>query len=597
MRRLLAEGAAAQAADDPRRLTWVRDELWRLAPEALARAAADDGEDLEATGALIDIARPSVVLQVASGNWHYALSACNWMTVAVANLIAGVHRDPAGERGGVSEPALWQVIRESLPGFTALAAEAAHRIGDPARALMEIEALTSVVAGMRMRRVAAEEVDRRMRAGGAAGADIRAYSERWVRALRETGGESAEDRMLAQLSAGGRKDPLEQFFFTSPHVTPVRAARAAGRTVLYLVPGSRDDVPGVAVRVNPGRAAGRLVDSCWMPALAQGELSSRLAGLSGAFAGPDPDLAAAQPLARDLLDWTGARVWDAVAARWPDLPAGPVAVIPIGQAARLPLYTATFRGSPACSVLDITMAPSARALYYAAIREPAATTEAFVAADPWHGRLALPLVGEEAAEVAAVHRVAPEIYTPASSAWPAPGPRGRRPATRLRSFRGPVPAEVAGLHSYVARGTAVGERMRTASVIHLACHGSLDGDSPALLLGGQPLFLHFLLRREQELAGSPLVVLSACEVGGFTAKLPPSEQLGFPAGLIALGARSVVGPLWPLPESPLTVALMRDFHERLAFLPSVAALPQAIAEAARRGVSPLAWGPLAHFGA
>jgi len=62
-------------------------------------------------------------------------------------------------------------------------------------------------------------------------------------------------------------------------------------------------------------------------------------------------------------------------------------------------------------------------------------------------------------------------------------------------------------------------------------------------------------------------------------------------------SRSVVGALWPLPDWPLTVALMRDFHGRLAFLPSVAAPPQAIAEAARRDVSPLAWGPLAHSGA
>ncbi len=153
------------------------------------------------------------------------------------------------------------------------------------------------------------------------------------------------------------------------------------------------------------------------------------------------------------------------------------------------------------------------------------------------------------------------------------------------------------MHADIAKSAAIGERMRTASVIHLACHGSLGGDTPALLLGGQPLFLHFLLRREQEMERSPLVVLSACEVGGFTAKLPPSEQLGFPAGLIALGARSVVGALWPLPDSRRTVALMRDFHERLAFLPSAAALPQAIVAAARQGACPLVWGALAHFGA
>ena len=597
MQRLLAEGEAAQAADDPRRLSRVRDELWQLAPEVLARAAAGDGEDLEATHALVAIAWPTIVLQMASGNWLQALGACYWMTVAVANLTAGVHRDAGVQGDNGNEAALWKLIHGGLPGFSAAAAEAAHRLGNPAQALMMIESLTSVVAGMRMRRVAAEEVDRRMRAGGAAGADIRAYSERWVRVLQERGGESTEDWVLVQLSVGDRKDPLEQFFFTSPHVTPVWAARAAGRTLLYLVPGMRSDVPGVAIRVNPDRASGRLTDSCWVPALEQSELKSRLADMRDAFADPDPDLAAAADVALDLLEWTGTHIWGTVAAQWPDLLDGPVAVVPIGQAAMLPLYTATFRGGPACSALDITIAPSARALYYAAIHQPATTAEAFVAADPWHGVDFLHLVGKEAAEVAAVHRATPEIYASVGP-WPAaPKLKGHRSVTPLRTFRSLVPAEVHGMHADIAKSAAIGERMRTASVIHLACHGSLDGDTPALLLGGQPLFLHFLLRREQELERSPLVVLSACELGGFTATLPPSEQLGFPAGLIALGARSVVGALWPLPEWPHTVALMRDFHERLTFLRSPAALPQAIAAAARQKVSPLIWGSLVHFGA
>lgn len=595
VQRLLTEGKAAQAADDPRRLSGVRDELWQLAPEVLARAAAGDGEDLEATGALVDIARPTIVLQMASGNWLQVLGACYWTTVAVANLTAGVHRDASLHRDSGSETQLWQLIREWLPGFSAAAAEAAHRLGNPAQALMIIESLTSVVAGMRMRRVAAEEVGRRMSAGGAAGADIRAYSERWVRVLQERG-ESTEDWVLVQLSVGDRKDPLEQFFFTSPHVTPVRAARAAGRSLLYLVPSMRSDVPGVAIRVNPDRASGRLTDSCWVPALEQSELKSRLADMRDAFAGPYTHLVAAAA-AQELLDWTGTHVWGAVAAQWPDLLDGPVAVVPIGQAAMLPLYTATFRGGPACSAMDITLSPSARALYYAAIHQPATTVEAFVAADPWHGDDALPLVGEEAAEVAAVYHATPEIYASAGPWLAAPRLKGHRSASPLRTLGGLVPAEVHGMHADVGKSAAIGERMRTASVIHLACHGSLGGDTPALLLGGQPLFLHFLLRREQELERSPLVVLSACELGGFTAKLPPSEQLGFPAGLIALGARSVVGALWPLPDSPDTVALMRDFHELLTFLPSSAALPQAIEAAARQKVSPLAWGSLVHFGA
>jgi hypothetical protein len=592
VQRLLREGASAQAAEDPRRLTQVRDGLWQLLPEAIARAAADGGQDLEATGALIDIARPGIVLQLASGNWPQVLAVCNCMNIALANVEAATHRDDT------NAPALEKMIVQLLHGFPQAAAEAGHRLGDPASALLTVETLTSVVAGMRMRRVAAEEVDRRMRAGDARGADIRAYSERWMRVTRdETRQRTSEDAVLAQLAAGDREDPLEQFFFTSPHTTAIRAARTAGRALLYLVPSSRSGVPGVAIRVNPSYGSGRLTDSCWVPALEESQLEPQLSRMREAFADADRDPFALDRVARDILDWTGAHIWDALATQWPDLLDGPLAVIPIGETALLPLYAATFRGGPACSALDMTLAPSARALYYAAIHQATPRAEAFVAADPWHGGAPLPLVGKEAAEVAAIYHTMAEVFGPAA---PRPGGLdrpGRGFPVPLRALSHPEPYDIDPNHADIAKSTAIFQRMRTASVIHLACHGSLDGDTPALFLDGQPLPLHFLLHRDHELEGGPVVVLSACELGGFTAKTTPLEQLGFPAGLMALGARSVVGALWPLPDSRSTIALMRDFHERLTAVPSTAALPQAIASAAQGGVPPLVWGSLAHFGA
>ena len=79
-------------------------------------------------------------------------------------------------------------------------------------------------------------------------------------------------------------------------------------------------------------------------------------------------------------------MWDAIAERWPDVVSRPLAVVPVSRAALLPLYTATFRGEPACTVLDMTIVPSARALHFAALGGTApATANAYVAADAWHG--------------------------------------------------------------------------------------------------------------------------------------------------------------------------------------------------------------------
>ena len=111
VQRLLREGSSAQAAEDSRRLTQVRDGLWQLLPEAISRASADSGQDFEATQVLIDIARPGIVLQMASGNWLQVLAACHCMNIALANVEAATHRDDSNAL------ALEKMIVQLLHGF------------------------------------------------------------------------------------------------------------------------------------------------------------------------------------------------------------------------------------------------------------------------------------------------------------------------------------------------------------------------------------------------------------------------------------------------------------------------------------------------
>ena len=124
----------------------------------------------------------------------------------------------------------------------------------------------------------------------------------------------------------------------------------------------------------------------------------------------------------------------------------------------------------------------------------------------------------------------------------------------------------------------------------------MEDNNPSLFLDRQAVSLSQLVDTEEgQLAAHPLVVLSACELGSFSASDFSTEQFGFPAGLIAMGARSVVGALWPVPDEP-TAEFMEDFHRHLRKFPSNEALPLAIIGAQRRQVSALTWGSFVHFG-
>jgi CHAT domain-containing protein len=111
-----------------------------------------------------------------------------------------------------------------------------------------------------------------------------------------------------------------------------------------------------------------------------------------------------------------------------------------------------------------------------------------------------------------------------------------------------------------ARGVI--EALARDQVVHVGAHGTHQVQSPlfsSLALHDGPAFAH-------ELQGSGVaadhVVLSACDIGSAVAR-PGEEQLGLAAAVHALGARSVVAAVSPVPDD-VAAELMVRHHEGLA---------------------------------
>lgn len=119
-------------------------------------------------------------------------------------------------------------------------------------------------------------------------------------------------------------------------------------------------------------------------------------------------------------------------------------------------------------------------------------------------------------------------------------------------------ADVAG------RSSAAGlvRAMSSAHVVHVAAHGTHQVQSPlfsSLALHDGPVFAH-----ELQASGvtADHVVLSACDVGSAVSR-PGEEQLGMAAAVHALGARSVIAAVSPVPDG-VAADLMTRHHDGLA---------------------------------
>lgn len=170
----------------------------------------------------------------------------------------------------------------------------------------------------------------------------------------------------------------------------------------------------------------------------------------------------------------------------------------------------------------------------------------------------------------------PLTVTPSAAQWLLAEERGpSRPPSRAVLVAGPgilhgatEVAELAPLHpgatSLVeeeATVAAVSAALGSADLAHVAAHGSFRADNPlfsCLHLSDGPLTVYDL----EALPGVPRhVVLSACDAG-VCAVTPGDELMGLAAALLALGARTVVASVLPVPDAATRI-LMVEFHRRL----------------------------------
>ncbi|MEU4159923.1 CHAT domain-containing protein [Actinoplanes sp. NPDC026670] len=568
------------ASEQADRWPQIREAAWQLLTDA-ARQFDSDPLPYAIANATTKIA---IFPELAWKHWHRVM-ALGWIQCAA---VAYLETSPDPE----SKPQLKELLAKDLYRRAETSAYAAHRANVPMAAALLAEMLTSLRLGERAMwrsimalgsRSTADLVDlassmdsrvllAQVRAGLRAeqpsgeGAELNAWLEESV---RQEFAASDEDRRGARVA------------MSLGFAAPLEAIRLSGRSLLY-VGGGPDE--GVAVLLDaaalsdPSRP---IAGSISLPGVDIKSVEREVAGLHRA-ATDRRSRVGGRPLSEhveQLLTWLGDQVWQPILENWPELSQRPVTVIPLGEFAQLPLYTATVAGRPACSVLDITIAPSARSLVMAS-EYPVATGRAFVAADPSSGDDELPYVVNEAEAVAAVYDTKPVIlHQPAASV--------QQDGRRHPSFGHPSDesAEQELLSGF-----------RSSAVVHLACHGILAPDAPlrsALSLGGN-LTLETVLA--QDLKPGCTVVLSACDLAGIGTE-QPGEQLGFPAVLLAGGARTVVAALWPVAESPRTTRLMRRFHQELQSTTPTRALGTAIGQAVDSGTPASVWAPFTCFGA
>jgi hypothetical protein len=153
------------------------------------------------------------------------------------------------------------------------------------------------------------------------------------------------------------------------------------------------------------------------------------------------------------------------------------------------------------------------------------------------------------------------------------GPRLRHASAEVRSLAQQIPGAVA-LHGQAATVAATLASLDGAALAHVACHGRFRADSPlfsSLELADGPLTALDL----QQLRQVPeVLVLSSCDLA-LSDLQPGDELLGLSAALFAMGARTIVASVVPVPDAA-SRRLMLEFHRAFAGgLPPAGALARA----------------------
>ena len=170
----------------------------------------------------------------------------------------------------------------------------------------------------------------------------------------------------------------------------------------------------------------------------------------------------------------------------------------------------------------------------------------------------------------------PLVVAPSLSSWLALARRSRSRPAKTALIAGPrlrhSTAEVDDLASLYPGSTVLTESGATvaaalaalegATLAHIACHGRFRADSPlfsSLELADGPLTALDLqgLRRPPD-----VLVLSSCSLA-LSDLYPGDELLGLSAALLAMGTRTIVASVVPVPDAAAR-RLMLAFHEQLA---------------------------------
>ncbi|GAB3472516.1 CHAT domain-containing protein [Actinophytocola sediminis] len=573
---VLALAKTAHERPHPNPWPQIQELCWRLLKDCEPRIIDDPRAPIVtlATGKI------AFLTELSAKNWHRVVAIGWMMATAIAQLDAQHEITP--------QPGLLAAFAKDLFRKAELTCYAAHRAGLPTPAAMIAEQLTSIRLGDRTLKrsvgswaTTSTAADHEAMLGTVAGRIDSA--RRPVVYDGDPGGLDAfyQTKLREDFADVDRARSGARVAMSYGLSLPLEAMRVTGRSLLYVGGGLTDGVAvlfDAAAIDDPARSIASSVELPGVDITAVERKISELHAVAAARRAREVTGTALSSHVEDLLGWLGESLWQPVLARWPHLRDRPLAVVPLGELAQLPLYTALIDDEPACAALDLTIAPSARSLVLAG-EHPAATGAAFVAADPATGDDELPFVVPEANAVAAVHGVTPVIIGQ---------PVGQQDEDRLR-------AAPAAMPPHESAGELLA-RLRASATIHLACHGVIRPSEPldsALVLGGS-LTLSTML--SEDLLPGTTMVLSACDLAGI-GKHTPGEQLGFPAVLLAAGARSVIAALWPVPDANRTVRLMTRLHEELATAPATRALGRAVAGARDAGAPASLWASFTHFGA
>ncbi len=510
-----------------------------------------------------------VVLRAAELLGRSAFEQGDWTAASEADHVAARQlRTSAGGQLLRGHRSAVLAVARGLPGRSAYALARQGRLEEAVLALERTRGLLGNAA------LAREEVEVARRE--AAGADLGAVAAYRSAAARLQTLRDVELRTTAPL----RADQLDA-------VRDALGSLDDARTALGLDPAVGEEVALDEVRAAARRApvcyvistpAGGLgltvsrdgpVEATWLPGLNGAHVSTHLVAFMTAYRSRAGSRQGWADTLDATLGWLGESVGGWLADRFHD---EDLTLIPVGTLAALPLHAAWSRGrwrSRRRYLVDVarpTYAPSALALAFVDPPLAAGTRpSALAVCEPRPSALApLPHAAQEAHSVA-------RVADPVELLLGADATPGR-----------------------VLDGLGRGE------LVHLACHGRSSFDDPlrsALLLADdEPLALRDLL--VQRLDRTRLVVLSACETAVQDLALP-DETVSLTSGLLAAGARSVVGSLWGVPDES-TSALVDELYAGLA---RGASISRSLVDAQRRvrdgdeGWShPVFWAAFAAFG-